>query len=205
MTQLFSYPSKRYGRYRAMTLVELVMALAITAIIGVTIASMLSAVAYGTDTDHDVRRLSARGKTATLRLDAALRGCVLVLDGGDGWVVLWQQDLDGNGLPSLREIRLLEFTPPVAGTEGHFDSCEATSNAPDTAYTLDADFDTITTALVGTANFPAERWANGVTGCVFAFDAGSTQSARLVSYQLTLAAGGKADAQLGTVRLRNTE
>ena len=49
------------ARCRAgLTLVELIISLAIVALIGLTVASMLSAVAYGTDSGRDVRSSIAR-------------------------------------------------------------------------------------------------------------------------------------------------
>lgn len=188
-----------------LTLIELLMALAIMAMIGLTISSMLSAVAYGTSSDHDVRQLAARGRTATLRLNAALRGCVMVLDAGPSWLLLWQRDTDGNAQPSLEELRLLTYDATTQ-TFGSYRSGTAMPNQP---YDMDSDFDAVA------AGFPAlaatlqpnvvvvERWAVGVDAVAFTLDHAAPQSARRVAYRLSLAAGGLSDTQIGSVLLRN--
>ena len=193
----------RLVRCRGLTLVELMMALGIVALIGATIAGMLSAVAYGTDEDSDVRQLVARQKMVSMRIDAALRGSQQVLDAGQtadlAWVVLWGRDLDENGAPSLLEIRLLEYD----ANANTLSSYTAPDGTTDVLYTLTDDFDTITAALRGTADFPEERWANDAVGLTVSLDTGDPQTARLVSYRLSLTAGNFTDIAIGTVTLRN--
>lgn len=198
-------PRGRYrGRFRGgLTLVELLLSLAITALIAGAVAGMLSGVAYGTDEDRDVRKLVAREAMVSARLEAAARGSRMVLDHGSGpdgtWFVLWSRDLDENDLPSLREIRLIEHD--AAG--GFLASYEAGDTAADTAYTLADDFDAITNALRGTADFPEERWGPDVTGFEIALDEASPQSARRLSYRVTLSGAHLDHVVVGTARLRN--
>jgi len=190
-------------RCRGLTLVELTMALGIMALIGATIAGMLSAVAYGTDEDSDVRKLVARSKMVSMRINAAVRGSQKILDAGEtadvSWAVLWGRDLDGNGAPNLLEIRLLEYDAS-AKTLSSYAAPEA---AADVLYQLTDDFDAITDALRGTADFPETRWANDADGFSVTLDELDPQSAKVLSYRLSLTAGNLTDVSVGTAKLRN--
>ncbi|MEM1109691.1 MAG: hypothetical protein AAGH99_13480 [Planctomycetota bacterium] len=190
---------------RGLTLIELIMALGIMTLIGATIAGMLSAVAYGTDEDSDVRKLVARKKTVSMRINAAVRGSQRVLDAGQTadqtWLVLWGRDLDGNDAPSLLEIRLLEYDT-AARTLSSYAAPDGTA---DVAYTLADDFDTITDTLRGTADFPETRWVNDAEAFDVTLDDADPQSAKLVSYRLSLIAGNLTDTAIGTAKLRNEQ
>ncbi|MEL7087307.1 MAG: prepilin-type N-terminal cleavage/methylation domain-containing protein [Planctomycetota bacterium] len=190
-------------RRRGLTLVELLIALAILALVAATIGGMLSAVAYGTDTDRDIRQLVARNKMVSTRLNAALRGGRMVLETGSDsagdWLVMWHRDLDGNGQPSLLEIRRLDFD----ATAQTLTSYTAPGTATDVLYTTADDFATITTNLMGTAAFPAELWAKDAEAFSITPGHADPQLARTLSYRLSLTAGGLTDVSIGTVKLRN--
>ncbi|MEM6459813.1 MAG: type II secretion system protein [Planctomycetota bacterium] len=189
----------RATRRRGLTLVELMMSLAVVGLIGTAIGGMLTAVAHGTDDDQSARALVARQLTATTRLSAALRGSRRVLDAGDGWLVLWTRDLDGNDAPSLLELRLIELDAGGA-TLGSY---AASAGTTDVAYTLSDDFDAITNTLRGTADFPETRWAGGVDAFTLSYDTADATAARLVSYRLRLTSGVNTHEAVGTAHLRN--
>ena len=190
-------------RRRGLTLVELLIALAILSLIATTIGGMLSAVAYGTDTDRDIRQLVARNQMVSTRLNAALRGGRMVLatgsDSAGDWAVLWHRDLDGNGEPSLLEIRRLDYDANAQTLSSY----TAPDGATDVLYTTGDDFATITTNLMGTADFPAELWAPSAQGFEITLDQSDPQLAEVFSYRLSLGAAGLTDVTVGTVRLRN--
>ncbi|WP_184675879.1 type II secretion system protein [Algisphaera agarilytica] len=188
----------RHRGCRGLTLVELMMALGVMGLISAAIAGMLSAVAYGTSADSDVRKLVARGKMVSMRLDAALRGSRMVLDAGSDWVALWERDLDENGEPSLLEVRLIEFD---AATES-LSSYTAPDGTTDVLYSTSSDFDAITHTLRGTADFPETRWGNDATAFEFTLDQTDPQAARLASYRLSLNAGNLTEVVIGTTLLR---
>lgn len=195
--------TSRHRGCRGLTLVELIMALGIMGLISAAIAGMLSAVAYGTDADSDVRKLVARNKMVTTRINAAVRGSQKILDAGQSadytWLVLWDRDLDESGEPSLLEIRLLEYNVATR-TLSSFSAPDGTA---DVFYALTDDFDAITDALRGTAVFPEETWVNDAVGFEVTLDESDPQAARIVSYRLSLTAGNLTDTTIGTVKLRN--
>ncbi|MEM7625282.1 MAG: prepilin-type N-terminal cleavage/methylation domain-containing protein [Planctomycetota bacterium] len=198
-----SAPNQKRLRTKAFTLMELLIAMAILSLIAVTIGGMLSAVAYGTNTDRDIRQLVGRNKMVSARLSAAVRGGRMVLaagsDSAGDWVVLWHRDLDGDDQPSLLEIRRLDFDA-AAKTLSSYTAPDGTT---DVVYTTTDDFATITTNLMGTADFPAELWAPDVEGFAVTLDQVDPQLARKFSYRVSLTAGGATDVTIGTVKLRN--
>jgi len=187
------------ARRRGLTLVELILAVAITTLIGAAIASMMAAVSYGSDSSKDMRSLVARSKAVNARISAAIRGSTMVLDRGDGFLVLWTSDTDENGQPNLREIRRLDYN--AAGQS--ISSYAAPEGASDVEYELSDDFEAITDGLMGGGDFPQTLWATGVSAWDLALDTPDPQTASLVSYQLTLTAGDMSDVAIAAVSLRN--
>jgi hypothetical protein len=131
-------------KHRGFTLVELMMATVGVGLMAVGISSMLTVVAYGTTSSRDLRSLVVKQKAVSARINAAVRGSKMVLDSGLGLIVLWIHDDDEDGLPSLSEIRLVEFDQTTkqivsykANLAGLTDDVLA---LVDTALPLDSDF-----------------------------------------------------------------
>lgn len=187
-------------RVRALTLVEMLMALAITGMIGAAVASMLTAVTYGTNTSTDLRSLVVKNKTLSSRITAAVRGSAQLLDAGDGYLVLWTKDLNDSGEPDLLELQRIELDAVAE---------ELTSYTPDplatdVAYDLAADdFDAITTSLIGSSDLEGRLWATGVSQWTVTFDEADPLDAELVSFQLTLDGGVLTDTSINAVSLRD--
>jgi type II secretory pathway pseudopilin PulG len=187
------------SRCQGLTLVEMLMALAITGMIGAAIASMLTAVTYGTSDSRDIRSLVVKNKTLSARITACIRRSAQVLDADDGYVVLWANDLNQSGVPDLLELQRVEFD---AGT-GRLTSYTPDPTATDVAYALTDDFDAITTALVGTGDMVGALWATGVALWTIDVDTADPLDAGLVSFQLTLNAGVLTDVSVCAVSLRD--
>jgi len=183
-----------------LTLVEMLMALAITGLIGAAIASMLSAVTYGTSSSRDIRSLVVKNKTLSTRITASIRESAQVLDAADGYVVLWTNDLNASGVPDLLELQRIELD---TGTN-ELTSYTPDPSAIDVAYDLAIDdFDAITTALIGSGDLVDELWATGVAQWAVSVDTVDPLDATLVSFQLTLDAGGMSDTSVTAVSLRD--
>lgn len=190
---------RRAPHRHGLTLVELLMALAGTAVIGVAVASMMTATTYGTESSKDMRSLVARIKVVNARVGAAIRGSRLVLAEGNDFVVLWTRDLDENDAPSLLEIRRIDFD---SGT-GRLNAYQAPTGTTDVPYNLSDDFEAITDVLMGTASFPAELWARDATAWAIELNHVDPQQSTLISYQLTLQTGDMSDTAINVVHLRN--
>lgn len=184
---------------QGLTLVEMLMALGITAMIGAAVASMLSAVTYGTNSSRDIRSLVVKNKTLGARITAAVRASAQILDADDGYVVLWTKDINDSGVPDLLELQRIELDS---------DTDEMTSYTPpdgavDVAYELTDDFDAISTALIDSDDLEGALWATGVTQWTLTLDEADPQDAELVTYQLTMGAGSMSDTSVSAVSLRD--
>lgn len=185
---------------RGLTLIEMLLALSGMALIGGAIASMLVAVSYGTKTDKDLRSLVTKQMALRGRLSATLRESAMVLEQGDGYVFLWTFDKDGSSAPNLDEIVLIEFDAGAETLSAYRAPATPTANPE---YDLAGDFAAQTAGVKGGADFPSTRWGSGVADFDMTADNASVQSARLVSFRLTLRAGEETDETIGAAALRN--
>jgi len=174
---------------RGMTLLELLLALAGTAVVGTAVAAMLTGVAYGTQSDKDLQGLITRQMALRSRVEAEVRESRMILDAGGGYLILWSGDDDGSGTPDKTEIQVIEYD---AGMQRVMRYAPAPLIA-DEAYALSDDFRTITNEYKGEASFPGERWAENITSLAITLDALDPQSARLVSIRFVML-GGKVPA-----------
>ncbi len=184
---------------RGLTLLELLLALAGTAVIGSAVAMMLTGVAYGTQTDKDLRTLITRQMALRARLEAEVRESRLLLDQGAGYLILWSEDLDGSGTPNKTELQVIEFD---AGT-GVITRYAPAPLIADATYTLSDNFRTVTNAYKGDATFPGERWASGVSSLEFTLDDADPQLAGLVSFRVGLTGGEVPVTAIGAAAIRN--
>ena len=194
-------------RCRGMTLVELLLGLSSTALIGAAIAAMLSAVSYGTSSSRDMRSLVVRNKVISARFSAAVRDARLVLATGADYIVLWRLDDNENGRPNLGEIQWIELdgeTNRLRCFEANFAGLTPEQiEAADTEFTFDADFDAATAGKRGTALFPASLWADSVTNWAVTLNDANAQQASLVSFRFQITNEDASDTLIGAAALRN--
>lgn len=180
-------------------MLELILALSITALVGLGIASMFTAVGYGTDADRDMRELVVSSKLLTHRINTSIRNAGQVLASDDHVIVLWIYDANDDGEPSLHEIEQLEWEPAT----GRFIRYRAAEDAADVPYNQSQDFLAITDDLKGSAAFPAEVWSRQVTDWSIAFDHADHTQARLITHRLTLIHGQVSETIIQAASLRN--
>lgn len=104
----------RRGAHRAgLTLLELLLALSITAIMGVAVASMLTMVSTVAQSDREGRSVLLRAHAAQARLRAYIDPslCVLQHDAANQTLCVWLADQAGPESVNLTEIRVLWFDP----------------------------------------------------------------------------------------------
>ncbi len=94
---------------RGLTLIELMLALAITAMVAAAIGVMISAIESGESSRRDNRDLVVRTYAATTRLSAYLSRSMSVLEVGTGNAVVWLNDWREGGTVHATELRWLVF------------------------------------------------------------------------------------------------
>ncbi|MGB0766244.1 MAG: hypothetical protein ACPGYV_00885 [Phycisphaeraceae bacterium] len=187
------------SRHRGLTLLELLLALAGTAVIGTAVAAMVTGVAYGTATDKDMRALVTRQMALRARVEAEVRESRMLLDAGANYLVLWSSDADDDGLPSKTELQVIEYDPTL-------DRVMRYAPAPlisDVGYALDDDFRTATDGYKGDATFPGERWAEQIAWLTFTLDDIDPQASRLVAFRFGMTGGEVPDTGIGAATIRN--
>lgn len=198
--------SPRPVHQRGLTLVEMLLATASTALIGLAIAGMLSMVAYGTQDAKDARSLVVQSKAVNTRLTAAIRQAGIVLaantanDNGDDWIILWVPAADAVATsPRRSELHRLEYN----STARTLRSFRNTSPTGDVTYALTDNFKAITDALISSGTLTAEIWATGVDHLALRLNGATVQDANLVSYRLTLRHGNLTEQVVSAAALRN--
>ncbi|MFQ5592024.1 MAG: hypothetical protein ACE5HE_12730, partial [Phycisphaerae bacterium] len=176
---------------RGLTMVELLLALAIAALVCMSVAAMLSAVSYGTSSERDLRDAVVRAKVTDARISSAIRGSRAILEAGVDYLVLWTEDSNPNGTanaPDLAEMRLVErdasnnlnsYAFPASWSQAQID-------AANVSYSLTGNpsgfFRTATSSAKTAGSFQPTLWATNVTSIQFLLDGVDPVSTNLVSY-----------------------
>ncbi len=90
-------------------MVELMLAMSITAVMGVALTAMLSAISAGMDARHDTRTHLLQANAAQIRLAAYIKPSLAILDSDGSDVVLWFDDSRRSGTVHATEIRWLLY------------------------------------------------------------------------------------------------
>lgn len=197
---------------RAFTMVELLLALAITGLVSASVAAMLMAVSYGTSSDRDLRTVVVNTKVIDARISSAIRSSRAILETGTDYLVLWSDDTNPNGTadaPDLSEIRLIErdsgsdelnsYKFPDSWTQAQID-------AANESYQLSGNpagfFLTETTQAKTAGYFQPTLWGSGITAIQFQLDDTDPATTSMASYRLTLSAGDLTDTVVGAASAR---
>lgn len=190
---------RRRHMCRGLTLLELLLALAGTAVIGSAVAALLTGVIYGTATDKDMRSLITRQMALKARVEAEVRESRMLLDAGADYLILWSRDSDEDGSPSKAEIQVIEYDAVMDRVMRYAPAALIV----DVDYALTDDFRTATDSYKGDSTFPGERWAEQITSLDFTLDDIDPQLAKLVSFRFGMSGGEVPYTGIGAAAIRN--
>ncbi len=195
----------RYKIARGLTLIELIIALAITAVTAGILAVLINATAVGTNASQDGRRGLVRTQAIKAQVGDALVNARAILAVGSNAIVYWTGDVAGaptpaEGAVNLSELRLLE----VDGSGNlNLYACQwpaGFSNtsiiAADQIYAPNTDWLAAAQTAKGSGYFPATLLASSVTGMTACLDASTPTAARMVQLTITINDGVSARAVL---------
>lgn len=198
------------GRRRAaFTLMETVMAMGMTCLVGLAITSMFFAVGSATADRNNRRALIVQRLVLTNRLAAAVRGSKMVLAGGANFLVLWVNDDNGDDTPNLSEIRRITIDTKTGLITSNMVTwpagwLQATIDAIDIPLPLaTTDFDAFTKPLMTAVYFPATNMASNVSAVTITLNNATAQSASLVSFNMTINSNGATETLITAAALRN--
>lgn len=197
----------RAGAHRVpagVTLVELMLAMTATALIGLSVASMFYATAYATSSRKEARDVLVREKVVANHVNAAIRSSRAVLDHGDGHLILWLDDTVPNGAPDLSEIQRIEFDATAHELRSYRAPLDL-DEADDVTFALTDDFDVVTGDYMGDASFPLTIWATNVVGLELTLDSADSLQVAMVGYRVDVLVGEMTDTLVGQAMLGNRE
>ena len=96
-------------KQRAFTLIETILALSITAVISLAIATMMAAVSAGINAKDDGRQTAIRIATTKTRIAAYVAPSRCIIDKGTTFVTLWLEDKRESNTIHASEIRWIQF------------------------------------------------------------------------------------------------
>jgi hypothetical protein len=200
-------PKRSTSRCAGLTFIELLLSLSITAMIGLAIAAMLSALSYGTSQGKDMRSLVVKNKIISARITAAVREASTALELGADYIVLWRKDDNGNGIPNLGEIQYIEYNAvgdSIISYQADWSGmAQVDIDAANTGYQLTDDFEDSTVDDRGESYFPGSIWNTGISSWTVTANDADVQLATLISFRFDLTHQEMTDIVIGASGLRN--
>jgi prepilin-type N-terminal cleavage/methylation domain-containing protein len=142
------WASRQRRTGRGLTLLELMLALVITALVAGAISGMMHAVTTGVVTRRDNRSTMVGANAAAMRLSGyiAPARCILDLDGRD--LVIWLNDARSGGTVHATEVRWLLFDADAGTIDVYFVDfpdgwSQAACDLADNEYRMDANWATV--------------------------------------------------------------
>ncbi|MHC4976495.1 MAG: PulJ/GspJ family protein [Planctomycetota bacterium] len=176
---------------RGLTLLELIIAIAITSMIGLGISSMLTMVAQGTRTDQDHRTSVIRVHALNVRLRAYLSDSLNFLhhDPSKGLAV-WVHDLGSDRFIHLTELRVIWWdeatsTLSVERVEFPADWSSFQRQAADIAVASDTDFFSLVGSYRASGHTISETLLDNIQSFSLDFNNNDTQLATQVEVHVT--------------------
>lgn len=193
----------RPARAPGLTLVELLIGVAITALIGAAIAAMLLAVSSSSSNQAGARYMAAGHGAVAARLGATIRCSKLVLAAGNGHIVLWVPTRSATAAPVLSELCRIEHDAATKKLYCYRAGADLPA-ADDVEYPLGStDFDVLTEVLKAQEQLLPTTWAQGLATCRFLLGGNDPRQARFVGYRLGIESGEASATAVGGAALRN--
>jgi len=196
-----------------MTLMELLIGLAITAIIAGVLAILMNSTAVGTNSQQDGRRSLVKFQSIKAQVGDALANARCILAVGPNYIVYWIGDQAGaptptNNAVNLSELRMLQVntttgnlylyatTWPTGFTNANIVSADSEYAATTTWYAA-------ATTAQGGAYFLPTLMATNVTSMTTSLDASSATQAKMASVVITFTDSTGTKQVLATATLAN--
>ncbi len=197
-------PTRRACRRRGLSLLELLLGVSVTVIIGAAVASVMlvaSAASAHQQTDRD---FCVWQGVVTARIGTLLRSSGMVLASRSDYLALWTSDADRDGEPSASEI-VIVMRDSATNRLWCYEPPDDLAIERDVSYRLFyTDFVTKPLELLeGTPVLTGQLWAEDVLALEITLDTVDPKDARFVAYRLTANLDGVQNTTIGGAALRN--
>ena len=195
---------RRACRRRGLTLLELLLGISVTVIIGTAVASMLLVASAASAHQQTSRDFSVWQGVVTARIGKLLRSSGMVLASRSDYLALWTSDADRNGEPSASEMAIV-MRNPATNTLWCYTPPDDLAIERDVSYKLYyTDFASKPLELLqGTPVLLGQLWADDVLSLEITLDTVDPTAARFVAYRLTANLDGIKNTTIGGAALRN--
>lgn len=190
------FKGRRKAGARALTFLELLIALSITAVTCAILAVLVNATAVGTNTQNDGRRSLVRMQSIKSALQDEFVNARAILAVGSTYVIYWVGDQPGavtaaNNAVNYSEMRMLELDASTGNLKLYkVQFPNGVSNSwivsYDSTCALSTDWYGTCQSLKSTSYYPPITVATGVTGISVSLDSASATSAKLISLSISL-------------------
>lgn len=179
-----------HTHHKGLTLIELMLALTVTVIIGAGLASLLTMISRVTAFDRDMRTGSLRAHAAQIRLQAYSEvGLCTVQERADGSFVMWLDDPDASRTINLLELRVFWVSPDGVMTCERVELPEAWTPTEIDAYNIElasnTDFFAAMLAERTTGYTSAVTIVDGISLAALEFDTAAVADASRLRYRFT--------------------
>jgi hypothetical protein len=180
---------------RALTFVELLIGLSITAVTCAILATLINATALGTSSQNDGRRALVRLQALKAELAGEFVNARCILAAGNNYVVYWVGDQAGTPVPvnqavNFSEIRLLQIDPSgnlnVYCARWPDNMLDSVKIAADTTYPANTDWFAAASALKGTSYFTTTTLASNATALAVTLDNAAPTSAHFIHLRIDM-------------------
>lgn len=173
---------------RGFTLVEMLIGLALSSMVGLGVAMMLAAVGSGTQTQRDSRESMVTRQVVIHRLGEVTRdAATMMLTDHPHHIVLWIADATGNRVPNTSELRRIEWDKQSQEIWVY----EAVDDlAYDHSYNLNQSYTGATSAQINSGKMPGRLLLSGVTDWDVDFDEADVKASRLLRVRVTFERAG---------------
>lgn len=181
------------GGRTAFTLVELMIALTITAMVAACIAIMVNSVAAGTIGAQDGRRHLVRMQSLESRLLGTVHSASCILAAGNAYIVYWTGDANCDNNLQLSELGLLELDNTNTLQQYHtvfpanFSLAQIAS--ANTTYATNTNWYAAAQTAKSTGYFPATAVARNITTFNVTLDNVTPTAALLATFTVQLSDG----------------
>lgn len=178
-----------------MSLLELMLALAVTAMVATAISGMLHAMTTGVVTRRDSRGVMVRATTAQTRLAAYISPARCVLDSSNGDAVVWFDDSRQSDTVHASEIRWIIFDDASDGIDVWFVNfpdtwTETEQTLADLEFAKNSDWSIVLAAFTAAGQIGSMRLVDGLSDASIILDAVDPHDTRVVSYDLDFTVDG---------------
>ncbi|HWB20061.1 MAG TPA: hypothetical protein VG711_07170, partial [Phycisphaerales bacterium] len=161
------------------------LALAVASLIGVGVVTMLASTARATTSKNDLRRAIIQQQLAVVRLGSLGRSATMVLATTDSQMVLWKGDLNLNSHPDASELLSLDWDE-ATGKITTYEMPQPVAPSDDIEYDVTDDFVNLTKNLIASDIMVGTDRLSHVQAWTTTLDNASVQSARMITFHLTL-------------------